>query len=111
MLEPEAVLAFGVGKSLMAPAAMEGRMGSPQLSASTGHAGLTLARGGIKVGVTIAGIAGTAARSVARAAAETAGSFIDLITEARSELEQGDGSREPVPAGSAAGATTQLAIA
>ena len=39
------------------------------------------------VGVTVAGVAGSAARNVARTAAEAAESFVDLVAEAKSELE------------------------
>ena len=45
------------------------------------------AKTGIKVGVTVAGVAGSAARNVARTAAEAAESFVDLVAEAKSEME------------------------
>jgi hypothetical protein len=88
MFEFETVLAFGVGASLVALAPMVKRMGNHQLSDSMSSVGKTMAKGGIKVGVTVAGVAGTAARNVARSAAEAAESFVDLVAEAKSEMEE-----------------------
>jgi hypothetical protein len=87
MFEFETVLAFGVGASLVALAPMVKRMGNHQLSDSMSSVGKSMAKGGIKVGVTVAGVAGTAARNVARTAAEAAESFVDLVAEAKSEME------------------------
>jgi hypothetical protein len=87
MFEFETVLAFGVGASLVALAPMVKRMGNHQLSDSMSSVGKSMAKSGIKVGVTVAGVAGSAARNVARTAAEAAESFVDLVAEAKSELE------------------------
>jgi len=89
MFELETVLAFGVGASLVALAPMVRRMGNHQLGDSMSHVGKSMAKGGIKVGVTVAGVAGTAARNVARGAAEAAESFIDLVAEAKTEMQEG----------------------
>lgn len=86
MFELETVLAFGVGAGLVALAPMVRRLGNPQLGDSMSNVGRTMAKGGIKVGVTVAGAAGTAARSVARHAAEAAETLGDLVAEARTEL-------------------------
>jgi hypothetical protein len=88
MFEFETVLAFGVGASLVALAPMVKRMGNHQLSDSMSSVGKSMAKSGIKVGVTVAGVAGSAARNVARTAAEAAESFVDLVAEAKSELEE-----------------------
>jgi hypothetical protein len=45
--------------------------------------------------VTVAGAAGTAARSVARHAAEAVESFGDLVAEARTELDDADQQSAP----------------
>lgn len=87
MFELETVLAFGVGAGLVALAPMVRRLGNPQLGDSMNHVGRTMAKGGIKVGVTVAGAAGNAARNVARHAAEAAESLGDLVAEARTELD------------------------
>lgn len=87
MFELESVLAFGVGASLVALAPMVRRMGNHKLGDSMSSVGKTMAKSGIKVGVTVAGAAGTAARTVARTAAEAAESFVDLVAEAKSELD------------------------
>ena len=87
MFELETVLAFGVGAGLVALAPMVRRLGNPQLGDSMNHVGRSMAKGGIKVGVTVAGAAGNAARSVARHAAEAAESLGDLVAEARTELD------------------------
>ena len=87
MFELETLLAFGVGAGLVALAPMVRRMGHVSLGDSMGHAGRSMAKGGIKVGVTVAGVAGTAARSVAKHAAEAAESLGDLVAEAKSEME------------------------
>ena len=87
MFELETVLAFGVGAGLVALAPMVRRLGNPQLGDSMHHVGRSMAKSGIKVGVTVAGAAGNAARSVARHAAEAAESLGDLVAEARTELD------------------------
>jgi hypothetical protein len=87
MFEFETVLAFGVGGSLVALAPMVRRMGNHQLSDSMSNVGKSMAKNGIKVGVTVAGVAGTAARNVARTAAEAAESLVDLVAEAKSEMD------------------------
>ncbi len=87
MFEFETVLAFGVGASLVALAPVVRRMGNHQLGDSMSNVGKSMAKSGIKVGVTVAGVAGTAARSAARTAAEAAESFVDLVAEARSEMD------------------------
>ncbi len=87
MFELETLLAFGVGAGLVALAPVVRRMGHASLGDSMGQAGRTMAKGGIKVGVTVAGVAGTAARSVAKHAAEAAESLVDLVAEAKSEME------------------------
>jgi hypothetical protein len=87
VFELETVLAFGVGAGLVALAPMVRRLGNPQLGDSMNHVGRTMAKGGIKVGVTVAGAAGNAARTVARHAAEAAESLGDLVAEARTELD------------------------
>lgn len=90
MFELETLLAFGVGAGLVALAPMVRRMGNQQLGDSMNQVGRSMAKGGIKVGVTVAGAAGTAARSVARHAAEAVESFGDLVAEARTELEDAE---------------------
>ncbi len=87
VFELETVLAFGVGAGLVALAPMVRKFGNPQLGDSMNNMGRSMAKGGIKLGVTVAGVAGTAAKSVARHAAEAAESFGDLVAEARTELE------------------------
>jgi hypothetical protein len=87
MFELETLLAFGVGAGLVALAPMVRRMGHVSLGDSMGQAGRSMAKGGIKVGVTVAGVAGAAARNVAKHAAEAAESLGDLVAEAKSELE------------------------
>jgi len=96
VFEFETLLAFGVGAGLVALAPVVRRMGNHQLGDSMNQAGRSMAKGGIKVGVTVAGVAGTAARSVARHAAEAVETFGDLVAEARTELE--DAEQEPAPA-------------
>lgn len=88
MFELETVLAFGVGAGLVALAPMVRRLGNPQLGDSMTNVGKTMAKGGIKVGVTVAGVASKAAQSVATHAAEAAESFVDLVAEARSEMSE-----------------------
>jgi hypothetical protein len=97
VFELETVLAFGVGAGLVALAPMVRRLGNPQLGDSMNHVGRTMAKGGIKVGVTVAGAAGNAARSVARHAAEAAESLGDLVAEARTELETTAVEAPPAP--------------
>ena len=87
MFELETLLAFGVGAGLVALAPMVRRMGHVSLGDSMGQAGRSMAKGGIKVGVTVAGVAGAAARNVAKHAAEAAESLGDLVAEAKSELD------------------------
>lgn len=101
MFELETVLAFGVGAGLVALAPMVRRLGNQQLGDSMNQVGRTMAKGGIKVGVTVAGAAGTAARTVARHAAEAVESLGDLVAEARTELDQA----EAQPAATAGTAT------
>lgn len=88
MFELETVLAFGVGAGLVALAPMVRRLGNPQLGDSMTNVGKSMAKGGIKVGVTVAGVATKAAQSVATHAAEAAESFVDLVAEARSEMSE-----------------------
>lgn len=88
MFEFETVLAFGVGASLVALAPVVRRMGNHQLGDSMSNVGKSMAKSGIKVGVTVAGVAGTAARNVTRSAAEAAESFVDLVAEARAEMDE-----------------------
>lgn len=87
MFELETVLAFGVGAGLVALAPMVRRLGNPQLGDSMNHVGRSMAKSGIKLGVTVAGAAGAAAKSVARHAAEAAESLGDLVAEAKTELD------------------------
>lgn len=87
MFELETVLAFGVGAGLVALAPMVRKLGNPQLGDSMNNAGRSMAKNGIKLGVTVAGAAGAAAKSVARQAAEAAETFGDLVAEARTELD------------------------
>lgn len=86
MFEFETLLAFGVGASLVALAPLVRRYGSQQVGDSMSDTGRSLAKQGIKLGVTVAGVASTAAQSVARGAAEAAESFNDLVAEARAEM-------------------------
>lgn len=88
MFELETLLAFGDGAGLVAFAPMVRRLGNQQLGDSMHQAGRSMAKGGIKVGVTVAEAAGTVVRSVSRHAAEAAESFGDLVAEARTELEE-----------------------
>jgi replication-associated recombination protein RarA len=97
VFELETVLAFGVGAGLVALAPMVRRLGNPQLGDSMNHVGRSMAKGGIKVGVTVAGAAGNAARSVARHAAEAAESLGDLVAEARTELDTAAVEVQPAP--------------
>ena len=97
MFEFETVLAFGVGASLVALAPMVRRMGNQQLGDSMSNVGKSMAKSGIKVGVTVAGVAGSAARNVARSAAEAAESFVDLVAEARSEMDDSAAAPEAAP--------------
>ena len=87
MFELETLLAFGVGAGLVALAPLVRRMGHAPLGDSMSQAGRSLAKGGIKVGVTVAGVAGSAARNVAKHASEAAEGLIDLVAEANSEME------------------------
>ena len=97
VFELETVLAFGVGAGLVALAPMVRRFGNPQLGDSMNHVGRSMAKGGIKMGVTVAGAAGTAARTVARHAAEAVESFGDLVAEARTELDEAGAAAETAP--------------
>jgi len=94
MFELETVLAFGVGAGLVALAPMVRRLGNPQLGDSMTNVGKSMAKNGIKVGVTVAGVASKAAQSVATHAAEAAESFVDLVAEARSEMTESSESKE-----------------
>ncbi len=87
MFEFETLLAFGVGAGLVGLAPLARRFGGEQLGDSMSATGKSLAKRGIKVGVAVAGVASTAAQSVARGAAEAAESFNDLVAEARAELQ------------------------
>jgi hypothetical protein len=87
VFELETILAFGVGAGLMSLAPMVRRLGNQQLGDSMNHAGRSMAKGGIKLGVTVASAAGGAARTVARHAAEAAETFGDLVAEARTEVD------------------------
>ena len=98
MFELETVLAFGVGAGLVAMAPMVRRMGNHQLSDSMSTVGKSMAKNGIKVGVTVAGVAGTAARNVASTAAEAAESFVDLVAEAKSEMDESGAASDAAPA-------------
>jgi hypothetical protein len=109
MFEFETVLAFGVGASLVALAPMVKRMGNHQLSDSMSSVGKSMAKSGIKVGVTVAGVAGTAARNVARTAAEAAESFVDLVAEAKTEMED-SGAASDQTAPSAEKAITTVSV-
>jgi|APCry1669188879_1035177.scaffolds.fasta_scaffold02596_4 hypothetical protein len=86
MFELETILAFGLGAGLMALAPMVRKAGNDKLGDSMAQAGRSMAKGGVKLGVTVAGAAGGAANYVARQAAEAAESFVDLVAEAKSEL-------------------------
>jgi hypothetical protein len=86
VFEFETLLAFGVGASLVALAPLVRKYGNPQVSDSMSSTGRSLAKRGIKMGVAVAGVATTAAQSVARGAAEAAESFNDLVAEARAEM-------------------------
>lgn len=88
MLELETLLAFGVGAGLVALAPMVRRLGNQQLGESMSSVGKSMAKGGIKVGVTVAGVASKAAQSVVSHASEATESFMDLVAEARSELQE-----------------------
>jgi hypothetical protein len=99
VFEFETLLAFGVGASLVALAPLVRRYGSQQVGDSMSDTGRSLAKRGIKMGVAVAGVASTAAQSVARGAAEAAESFNDLVAEARAEMsashqDTGDASEE-----------------
>jgi len=87
MLELETLLAFGVGAGLVALAPMVRRLGNQQLGESMTHVGKTMAKGGIKVGVAVAGVASKAAHTVVSHASEASESFMDLVAEARTELQ------------------------
>ena len=87
MFELETLLAFSLGAGLVSLAPLVRKLGNQQLGDSMNQAGRTMAKGGIKLGVTVAGVAGTAARSVARHAAEAAESIGDLVAEVRTEIE------------------------
>lgn len=69
MFELETVLAFGLGASLVALAPLVRRYGNQQVGDSMSATGKSLAKRGIKVGVAVAGVASTAAQTVARGAA------------------------------------------
>ena len=88
MFELETVLAFGVGACLVALAPLVRKSGNPQVGDSMSATGKSLAKRGIKVGVAVAGVASSAAQTIARGAAEAAESFNDLVAEAKAEMSQ-----------------------
>jgi len=95
MLELETLLAFGVGAGLVALAPMVRRLGNQQLGESMTNAGKSMAKGGIKVGVTVAGVASKAAQTMVSHASEATESFMDLVAEARSELHDAAAAKQP----------------
>jgi len=110
VFELETLLAFGVGAGLVAFAPMVKRLGNQQLGDSMHQAGRSMAKGGIKVGVTVAEAAGTVVRSVSRHAAEAAESFGDLVAEARTELEEVEQQEVPQEAPSRKRRSTKKAV-
>lgn len=93
VFEFETLLAFGVGASLVALSPLVRRYGNQQAADSMSETGRSLAKRGIKMGVAVAGVATTAAQTVARGAAEAAESFNDLVAEARAEMDAGAGEK------------------
>ena len=87
MFELETVLAFSVGAGLVAIAPIVSKFGNQQLGDAMSHSGKKMAKEGIKLGVTIIDVAGTATKSFTRRAAEAVESIGDLVAEARTELE------------------------
>ena len=87
MFELETLLAFGVGAGLVVLAPMVRRMGHANLGDSMGQAGRSMAKGGIKVGVAVAGVASSTVRTFTKHAAEAAESLVDLVAEAKAEME------------------------
>ncbi|MEB3324976.1 MAG: hypothetical protein VKM17_06515 [Cyanobacteriota bacterium] len=104
VFEIESILAFGLGASLVALAPLVRRYGNEQVGDSMSSTGKALAKRGIKVGVAVAGVATTAAQSVARGAAEAAESFNDLVAEARAEMGE-------TPSGSSGQASSEAEAA
>jgi hypothetical protein len=94
MLELETLLAFGVGAGLVALAPMVRRLGNHQLGESMTNAGKGMAKGGIKVGVTVATVASKAAQSMVSHASEATESFMDLVAEARTELQDATAAKQ-----------------
>ena len=88
MFELETVLFLGLGAGLMALAPLVRNAGNHKLGDSMAQSGRSMAKGGVKLGVVVAGAAGGAASYVARQAAEAAESFVDLVVEAKSELAE-----------------------
>ncbi len=113
MFEFETLLAFGVGAGLVGLAPLARRFGGDQLGDSMSATGKSLAKRGIKMGVVVAGVASTAAQSVARGAAEAAESFNDLVAEARSELRDSAEAAKATPSGrvdQTADASTEICL-
>lgn len=106
MFELETLLAFSLGAGLVSLAPLVRKLGNQQLGDSMNQAGRTMAKGGIKLGVTVAGVAGTAARSVARHAAEAAESIGDLVAEVRTEIESEANDAEVEPTAKATSGTS-----
>lgn len=90
VFELETLIAFGLGASLVALAPVVRKYGNVELGDSMQNAGRSMAKQGIKVGVTVAGVAGAAVRGVAKRAAEAAESVGDLVAEVRSEKDDSD---------------------
>ncbi|WP_255442095.1 hypothetical protein [Synechococcus sp. PROS-7-1] len=110
MFELETVLAFGVGAGLVALAPMVKRFGNPQLGDSMNQTGRSMAKSGIKLGVTVASAAGAAAKGVARGAAEAAEGLGDLVAEAKHEMESSVGTEEPAVKSSKSKKVTEVTV-
>ena len=87
MFELETILAFSVGAGLVAIAPIVSKYGNQQLGDAMSHSGKKMAKEGIKIGVTIIDVAGSATSNFTRRAAEALESIGDLVAEARTELE------------------------
>jgi len=112
LFEFETLLAFGVGAGLVGLAPLVRRLGGEQLSDSMSASGKSLAKRGIKMGVVVAGVATSAAQTVARGAAEAAESFNDLVAEAKAELRD-SGEDQPSSVGESEateGASTEVCL-
>jgi hypothetical protein len=88
MFELESILFLGLGAGLMALAPLVRNAGNHKLGDSMAQSGRSMAKGGVKLCVVVAGAAGGAASYVARQASEAAESFVDLVVEAKSELAE-----------------------